>query len=340
MADLAMGPAVAPPVHALFADLLALPVQSAGKPSLAENLLDVLEICAVAAGLKACHLQGDGHRDPERMDALQAIAHRHQLRTRRTPRCRPEWSPDASATQTSPTGTGPRLPSGLLEPLQRLGDAKRLQAPDVLWIYRDPATSDPIDAAVAGQGLGALLGYPRCCADAHSALAQSWLAAHVAALQAQHQPATQEALLHLLATDAPVDPAHLSPPVLDAAEPSAARLPFVSFDACAACQAQPDSPAAGVHAPLQAFAFALSRPFALHLWQAQLAESGAPPDADTPCPCGSSQGVVRCCWPGEDGHTAQAAAHTTRTALATGARATPDPGLDAPAALGSSLGPP
>lgn len=270
-------------VSALFHDLLALPPTSPDKPSLAENLLDVLEICAVAAGLKTCHLQGDGFRDPERLAALASIAHRHGLHTRRTPRCRP--------AEARPS----RLAAPVHAHLTRLGDARRAAAPEVLGVYREADTAAQIDAAVTGDAdLGSLLGYPRCCATAHAETAQCWLEAYVAALQAQYPSTDPDSLLQLLARDAPVDPARLPAPA--ATEPSGGVFPYVSFDACSACQTQPDSPAEAVQTPLRDLAFALAKPFALHLWQAQLAEAGAAaPTTETPCPCGSGLACVRCC---------------------------------------------
>ena len=276
----------APPsagVLALFEDLLALPTTSPDKPSLAENLLDVLEVCAVAAGLKTCHLHGDGFRDPERLTTLAAIAQRHGLHTRRTPRCRP--------AQARPS----RLAPAVQAHLNALGDARRAAAPEVLWVYREPDTATRIDAAVVGEAnLGDLLGYPRCCATAHAETAQYWLEAYVAALQAQYPSTDTDHLLQLLASDAPVDPARLPAPT--ATEPSGSVFPYVSFDACRSCQSQAHSPATAAQAPLRDLAFALAKPFALHLWQAQLAEAGAAaPTVETPCPCGSGQACVLCC---------------------------------------------
>lgn len=276
----------APPsagVLALFNDLLALPPTSPDKPSLAENLLDVLEVCAVAAGLKTCHLHGDGFRDPERLAAIATIAHRHGLHTRRTPRCRPA------------TARPSRLPPAVQAHLDTLGDARRAAAPEVLWVYRESDISHQIHAAVTGQlDLGDLLGYPRCCAAAHAETSQRWLEAYVEALQSQYQTTDPDRLSQLLASDAPVDPARLPAPA--APEPSGSVFPYVSFDACSACQTQTDSPAEAAQAPLRELAFALAKPFALHLWQAQLAEAGAAvPTVTTPCPCGSGQACARCC---------------------------------------------
>lgn len=276
----------APPsagVLALFDDLLELPPTSPDKPSLAENLLDVLEVCAVAAGLKTCHLHGDGFRDPDRLAAIATIAHRHGLHTRRTPRCRP--------LEARPSRLAPVVQAHLNE----LGDARRAAAPEVLWVYREPDIARQIDAAVAGQtDLGDLLGYPHCCATAHAETSQRWLESYVGALQAQHHTTDMEQLLQLLASDAPVDPAHLPPPA--APEPSGSVFPFVSFDACSACLSQADSAAEKAQAPLRDLAFALAAPFALHLWQAQLAEAGAAaPTLETPCPCGSGQACGHCC---------------------------------------------
>lgn len=276
----------APPsagVLALFDDLLELPPTSPDKPSLAENLLDVLEICAVAAGLKTCHLHGDGFRDPDRLTAVANIAHRHGLHTRLTPRCRP--------AEARPSRLAPAVQAHLNE----LGDARRAAAPEVLWVYGEPDTAHQIDAAVAGQAdLGELLGYPRCCAAAHAETSQRWLEAYVEALQAQYQTTDPDRLFQLLASDASVAPLHLPAPA--APEPSGSVFPYVSFDACTACQTQPHSPAEAAQAPLRDLAFALAAPFALHLWQAQLAEAGAAaPTTETPCPCGSGLVCGSCC---------------------------------------------
>lgn len=268
-------------VRSLFDSLLDLPVQTEGKPSVAENLLDALEICAVAAGLKACHLQGDGFRDQARLDALATIAQAHGLQTRRTPRARPP--------EPRPSRLDPAVHAHVL----RLGDARRALAPDALWIYREPGLAARIDAAVRGEAdLGELLGYPACCADTHAASAQAFMEACVDALAAQYATTDPERIMALLDADAAVDPARL--PM--AMPSSGLAFPYVSFDACPACHTGSSGPAAATQAPLRDLAFALSRPFATQIWLAQAMEAGAEmPATNDACPCHSGEAFGRCC---------------------------------------------
>src|SRR5438045_3426327 len=68
----------------LFRDLQPMAAPTPGKPDPHENLTDILEVVAVASGLRPAHLQGQGQHDDRRVAALEAIACGHGLSTLRT----------------------------------------------------------------------------------------------------------------------------------------------------------------------------------------------------------------------------------------------------------------
>lgn len=68
----------------LFRDLQPLETQTPGKPDPHENLTDILEIVAVAAGIRPAHLQGQGQHDEERLAVVERITRGHGLMTMRT----------------------------------------------------------------------------------------------------------------------------------------------------------------------------------------------------------------------------------------------------------------
>ena len=68
----------------LFRQLRLLRFDIKEKESHRENLLDVLEIVAVAVGDKPAHLNGQGLRSPVLLSQLDEIAARHGLHSLRT----------------------------------------------------------------------------------------------------------------------------------------------------------------------------------------------------------------------------------------------------------------
>src|SRR5580693_1563731 len=73
-----------PRLLALYQDLRGLRFDLSEKPSRWQNLTDLLEILAVAHGIKPTHLNGQGLRSEQLLAELAAVANQHALLTRRT----------------------------------------------------------------------------------------------------------------------------------------------------------------------------------------------------------------------------------------------------------------
>jgi len=275
--------ALAPSLRTLFDDLRKVRFSRAEKRSEAENLLDVLEIVAVCAGIKASHLNGAGFRSPSLISDLEALALSHALLTRRTlpPRPvrnrRPNYEPEIVAWQ------------------EQHDEAARLAAGDVLWIYHDPALLPQIDSVVAGrQDCSGVLDYPSCCVRHHAEVGIRMGEAYVAALGRSYGTRDPAAIIRLMESDTHVEVGTSAPD--HTFVESGARFPYVQFNACPSCISKSDSPAAKVHGRMRELAFSLDRGFAIQIWRSQLAERGIPfPSRSASCPCGSGEKFKRCC---------------------------------------------
>src|SRR5580692_11238663 len=82
---------IAPGILALYRDLRKIRFDPDDKPSLSENLTDVLEIAAVATAVKPAHLNGHGFRSGKLLGDLNTVARSHGLLTCRRQPHSPYW---------------------------------------------------------------------------------------------------------------------------------------------------------------------------------------------------------------------------------------------------------
>jgi hypothetical protein len=210
---------------ALFRELRALRF-GAGKPDPHENLLDVLEVVAVFAGLKPAHLQGQGQYDEGTSIALAETAARHGLLVQRSQGFG-EWRP--------------RAYGGDLQFQAWMDGPERNGEWEVLWIYREPPLSNVIGEVVKGlRRPGEALGYPECCERAYAERALRVLEALENGYRNEHGARSTEDLIECALQDRPVavdeDP--------DAGLAALIQAhPYVQFIACDACTKSRGSPA-------------------------------------------------------------------------------------------------
>lgn len=135
-----------------FRDLQSLAMPTPGKPDPHENLTDILELVAVAEGLKPAHLQGQGHHDEGRLGVLETICQSHGLRTLRT---RP----------LIPFLHRPRRYDAKIVAFEDDDNVRRQkEGPDVLWVYASSEVEPRLPDLVMGRsGVADVLGYPDCC---------------------------------------------------------------------------------------------------------------------------------------------------------------------------------
>ncbi len=296
-----------PRILALYQDLRRVNFDPQEKPSLSENLTDILEILAVAQGIKPSHLNGHGLRSERLLRDLEPVACRHGLLTCRTRPHAPYWH---------------RPPNIDAEYLAWQTDVQKRQAassPDVLWVYQDPAIEASIERLVAGNGEEAeTFGYPSCCVNARADIAARMMELLVAAYKTQHGAKSVQDLIRSSEQDLGVtidQPIHL----LD--DESKQKFPFVQFTACDSCIDRVNSPAAQLNSLFHQLArevdelfakqieravaepLAIARPNqALQARAAEPLECLPPLDLkptyrvgrNDPCPCGSGLKFKKC----------------------------------------------
>ena len=243
-------------LHALFAALQGMTFDGE-KDDQWENLTDILEITAVAAGLKPAHLAGAGLRGLTVPAQLESIAKAHGLVALATPHIR-SWRPRPS-----------RIPPALARHLAKREEANRATDENVLWLFADASVRPAIDRAVSGQAsVAEALGYPPCCVEEH---AEQMLAVRDALYLRYWQAAKQSAprFDQLLAM---AEEVHLDVDVdRTTYDQTLPRYGFVQFLCCRSCFASSVSPAARLNAQMRDLAGSLSPQFERAIRKASLA---------------------------------------------------------------------
>jgi hypothetical protein len=284
------------PPHALFRALWEVGLDR-GQLSLHEMLTDILEVAQVAAGSKPAHLAGQGEGAAWRIGEFARIAAAAGLKVLRTaPLAAPE--PDLA-------GEFPAIAAAMQAGAARA--ERRPDAPQVLWIVRDPALAEPIGRLVVGDvaRVPQVLGYPCCCAQHEARSAAQSVRALLRLYAAQHGLQGEEAVLDAIRAGLGVRPGPAAAAALEGAWRTRLAFPYLGYTACPACLARPrTSPSAGRNRRARILAFRLDEGFAVALWRTALGEAALatrgdfraldPAPAD-PCPCGSGSGYGSCC---------------------------------------------
>ncbi len=284
----------------LFADLQLLRFVSGDRESHHENLVDILEIVAVAAELKPAHLSGQGLSSPELLHRLELLAPAHGLFHQRTLNVRP-FHPRA-----------PRYDARIWE--SQLADERRQQeeSPHVLWIFRQPEIRAALPDVVSGvTSVAAVLGYPQCCVDYRAELGVRVVESYVEALRQAFNVTQPDDILRLVRDDTAVetDPHGAWGEILESLTRSRVTFPYTSFEACPPCLTEPNSPAAVINITMRDLAAVVSESFVREIEAA--ARQSAPAQAhprrrptmrpnrkvgrNDPCPCGSGRKFKKCC---------------------------------------------
>lgn len=274
-------------IDGLFRALSTLRFDQAEKPSRAENLTDILEIVAVAAGVKPAHLNGQGFRSGALLDDLEALARSHDLWTLRTKGIR--------AYEHRKPGYDMEIYRWQWEKAER----ERLGGPDILWIYGEPALESVIHTTVSGErDVSETLGYPMCCVRHDRESGLRLRERFVEKLKREHRPQTAGECIRLIEQGAKVrvDSADLA---IQSHDDSSRLFPYVQFEVCPACMRSSDSPAAKINRTMRDLAFSLAESFGREIWKAQY-EEVQPGLAKTIarnalCPCGSGRTYECCC---------------------------------------------
>lgn len=273
----------------LFHDLQPTAAPTRCKPDPHENLTDILEIVAVAAGIRSAHLQGQGHHDEHRLAVLEGVARRHGLTTLRTRSLTPFFI-------HRPRRYDPRL----IE-LEDADNVKNQQErPEVLWVYAEPQIITKLQDVVAGRaGVSDVLGYPICCEVYSSEQKLAVAEAYVQGIINTYHPPTADEIVALwkrnvqvqITIDPDADVLHY--------RHSLRRFPYIQFTACPTCRADKDSPAVRVNGRMRDLAFSLSPSFGRQIWEARdlVINKGRPIaiGRNDPCPCGRAAKFKKCC---------------------------------------------
>lgn len=221
-----------------------------GKPDERENLLDVLELCAVNEGTKPAHLQGHGQYDAGTMTDIEQIASACGLRVRRT-HSFPPWRH--------------RPYRGDQDYWQWCiaGEPAKAQSEPVLWVCGSNTDDNLIDDVLASRiPVGQLLGYPSCC-ELHSAERGMLLTEELErGFREQHSATTTADLIRCNTADVGV----ATDFDMSAGIPeSLTAYPFVQFFACPDCLRDRGSPASKLNNRMRHLARDLDRELASEL---------------------------------------------------------------------------
>ena len=270
----------------LFEYLLKVRFDPAEKPSQGENLTDILEIVAVATGIKLAHLNGQGFRSECLLGTLEEIAKHHGLLTMRTNQIKGYKHRKS------------KYDDEIYLAQKEMDEHERLNKPDVLWIYKDPSLRIAIlDTANGAIHASRVLGYPECCVmhDLETDLCVSELL--IEGLKRTYNPQTTDEYIELLKKDVKVE-VNESALRLTRKE-SAIHFPYVQFSACPDCLQLSDTPAAKINRIMRDLAFCLSEPFGREIWKAQYKDFDYALlkciGRNDPCPCSSGKTYKMCC---------------------------------------------
>ena len=231
-------------LRSLLADLRAIPSGREEKTNELENLIDYLEIAAVAAGEKPSHLQGQGRRSRGFMHAIERVAGVHGLLVMPTPPV-PTYYHRA-----------PHYDPRFFEWERQRDRESCAREGQVLWIYRDRNLESAIRAAVEGEtDVAEVLGYPPCCVRENSELGIRLSEAHVRGYQSQYGATDVEDFIRLATQDARVEITRTDWPEFRHV------FPYVQFSPCSHCAESSSSPAAEVNWAMKRLATRLSPAF-------------------------------------------------------------------------------
>ena len=234
--------------HRLFLQLRQLRFNPQSKPSEWENLTDILELAAVAQGIKPAHLNGHGLRDDQLLDNLEALAKDHSLHSLRS-----QPHPSIRLLQ-------PKVEQDFLDWQDQQDRKRAAESDDVLWLYKDSALEVLIGQLMVGQADESIvLGYPKCCVVARSALSAEIMEALVDGYKQQYGAKSAKDLIALSEKDVAVE---FTRPIQLLGDESKARFNFVQFTACADCLSRNDSPAGLLNEEFKELAYGLDTEFA------------------------------------------------------------------------------
>lgn len=188
---------------------------------------DGLDLLGVLAGLKPLCIVGRGARDEGWRDALRATALRSEI----------------PVVDIAPWDVA----ADLLPAWYLAASARRRASLSVLALCADARVRDAAVSLAARGRVGpaeeaALLGYPRCCVDAHHVRMQA-LERLTAELTARVARGDEARMMRMIETGAAPLPQSRADWARFAAAASPAPLPFTSIVPCAACAADTDGPA-------------------------------------------------------------------------------------------------
>lgn len=217
----------------LYQSLRTVRFDPIAKPSRWENLTDILEVLAVAAGLKPAHLNGRGSYSAATLEDLERIALQYGLKSQRT------------LQHLEYHHRVPRMDAGLYQHHLQQQRIRQQQLPPVLWIYQQDLLRDGILRLVQNHANPEpILGYPACCITADSEILVQMLETKERMYRRRYGAITPEDLIrcHDLGVETPMEI-----PLARMIAHSTRRFPFVQFTACERCQADVTSPAAHIH---------------------------------------------------------------------------------------------
>ena len=248
------------------------------------NLSEILEVAAVAIGLKPAHVNGQGFRSATLLNYLEHHAQRHELHTLRTKKIRHY------------VHRAPCYDQAIFRYETDDEERQRHAGPDVLWIYKDTLLRGLILDTVDGKrNVSKVLGYPECCVlfEAEKVLRFSEL--FINALGSTYRAETVDDYIQLLKEDRGVQIG--SSEVDNTIEETGRHFPYVQFEACRTCLNSPESPAANINRSMRDLAFALSPTFGRNIWKAQyeVFARRLKIGRNDPCPCGSTRKFKACC---------------------------------------------
>lgn len=271
-------------VRGLFEDLRRLRFDTDGFRPEPVNLGDVLEVIAVAVGLKPAHLNGQAFRSAMLFNDLEHLAARYDFVTLRTKSVRHHYP------------RMPRYDQAIYRCLNDEREQARQAVPDVLWVYSDPSLGGIILDTVAGdRDVSKVLGYPECCVRSDAEYGTCYSELYIEALGRTHRAKNVEDYIRLLDEDpeVPVDLSRLD----NTTGESNKTFPYVQFNACRACINSHGSPAAKINRSMRDLAFSLSEIFGREIWEAQykIYAPGIKLGRNNLCPCGSRKKFKKCC---------------------------------------------
>jgi hypothetical protein len=280
----------------LFEELREIGFDLREKESHHENLTDILEILAVAAGLKPAHLNGQGFRSETLLVDLERVADHWSLFHTRT----------AGIVHHRPRALRCDVAIAEWKRAQQISEAHR--APSLLWIYQRPELSEAIGRLVRGEeGSAVVLGYPQCCVLASGEKDLLLFEEYVRALVRAGSPQSPDQIIRQIEADAGVMDQKISAIFSDAmgrVTKTRGIYPFVSYTACGACLASPLSPTARLNRSMKDLALSMSAEFVSEIVAAAGGEPTTSKESlhtrsvkvgrNDSCPCGSGKKYKKC----------------------------------------------